>query len=331
MIRALFVILVTLVYTLVVGPPLLIHAILTGNSDPLYRIGRWGTKMAVWLAGARLEVRGLEKVPANRAVVFMANHQSNCDPPALLSVLPRVRGMAKKEFFRIPVLGHGMLGVGFIPVDRRNRERALAAVEEAVKALRAGYSFLVFPEGTRSRDGRLQPFKKGVFVMALKAGVPIVPVSVSGSAKIMRKGEFAIHPGVVRITFHDAVSTEGYTLEDRRKLMDIVRRAVRSGLALEEWPSDVPAGIKGDERPHGFASGGRHEVERLHGFRREDVDGDIVLYGHPEKGSLYTFGDGTWRHVALDAREVYGAGAEDLDKHLTLLESKPRVQPKFPI
>src|SRR5205814_8386122 len=123
--------------------------------------------------------------------------------------------------------------------DRENRQRALEAVEQVAKSLRAGNSFLVFPEGTRSPDGRLQRFKKGVFVMAIKAGAPIVPVSVSGSRKIMPKGEFAIHPGVMRITFHDPVPTEGCTVQDRARIMDAVRRAILSGLAPEEWPVEA--------------------------------------------------------------------------------------------
>ena len=110
-------------------------------------------------------------------MVFMPNHQSNVDPPAALAVLPPVLVMVKREFFRVPILGRAMLLRGFIPVERKHRERAIAAVERAVESLKAGYSFLAYPEGTRSPDGRLQVFKKGVFVMAIKAQAPIVPVS----------------------------------------------------------------------------------------------------------------------------------------------------------
>jgi len=210
--------------------PVVLYALLTGNSDLLYRVGRWGTKMAVWLAGVRLHVRGLEKMPRDRALVYMANHQGNCDPPALISVLPPVLVLVKKELFRIPVLGWGMRLCGYIPVDRHHPERALEAVEKAVEALRMGRSFLVFPEGTRSPDGRLQPF------MAMKAAAPIVPVSVSGSSRIMRKGELTIHPGPLRITFHAPIFTEGHTAAQRGELMRRVRAAILSGLDEDEWP-----------------------------------------------------------------------------------------------
>jgi 1-acyl-sn-glycerol-3-phosphate acyltransferase len=238
MIRAFLVTLVTFAYIVVLGIPLLIYAAIRGNADMVYRIGTLGARMALWLAGARLEIRGLDQIPSHRAVVFMANHQSNCDPPALLAVLPPVLVLVKKEFFRVPILGRGMVACGFISVDRRNREQALEAVEKGVQALKAGKSFLVYPEGTRSPDGRLQRFKKGVFVMAIKAGAPIVPISVSGSNKIMPKGKFVIQPGRVRITFHEPVATEGSAIEDRQSIIDRVRQAILAGLEKNEWPQE---------------------------------------------------------------------------------------------
>jgi len=151
-------------------------------------------------------------------------------------VLPPVLILAKQEFFRVPVLGRAMRLRGFIPVDRKNRERAIQAVAKAVASLKAGHSFLAYPEGTRSPDGRVQTFKKGVFMMALEAGAPIVPISVSGSNKIMRKGKMRIRPGTVRITFHDPIATEGCTVQDRARIMQSVRRAILTGLAPEEQP-----------------------------------------------------------------------------------------------
>ena len=236
MLRAALVSLASLLLILVLGAPMLLYAALSGDTDRLYAVGRFSAGLVLRLAGVRLEVQGREKVPPGRAVVFMPNHQSNVDGPAVFVCLPPVLVLAKKEFFRLPVLGWAMRLQGFIPLDRKNRQRAIQALDEAARALQAGHSFLIFPEGTRSPDGRLQAFKSGGFMMALKSGAPVVPVSISGGRRIMRKGDRAIHPGRIRITFHDPVETAGYQPEERRRLMEAVRRAVLSGLAVEEWP-----------------------------------------------------------------------------------------------
>jgi 1-acyl-sn-glycerol-3-phosphate acyltransferase len=235
MLRALYVSLAAFTMIFVLGIPLLLYAALSRNTDVLYGVGVYCAGLVLRIAGVRLEVRGREKVPVGRAVVFMANHQSNADPPALAATLPPVLFLAKKEAFRIPILGRAMRLRGFVSVDRKNRERAARAIDEAAGALRNGKSFLVYPEGTRSPDGRLQPLRKGVFVMALKAGAPIVPVSVSGATHIMRKGEWAVHSGLIRITLQDPVQTENRSLDDRDQVMEEVRRAILQGLEKEEW------------------------------------------------------------------------------------------------
>lgn len=241
MIRSVSVVLFALVYILVVGAPYLVYTILTGRTDPIYRAGVLGARLTVRLAGVRLEVQGQERIPQDRAVVFMMNHQSNCDPPAIIGLLPPVLILGKAEFFRVPILGQAMRLRGFIPVDRSRREKAIFALEQAAQSLKAGHSFLVFPEGTRSPHGRLLPFKKGVFIMAIKAGAPVVPVSISRSRRIMPKGRFVIRPGVVRITFHDVVETAGCSLENVPAIQSRVREAILSGLAAEEWPLEEVA------------------------------------------------------------------------------------------
>jgi 1-acyl-sn-glycerol-3-phosphate acyltransferase len=236
MARTLLVYAVVIFFILILGPPLLLWSVFTGSTDTLYSVGVFGARTALFVAGVRIMVKGREKIPIGKAVVYMPNHQSNSDPPAVASVLPPVLIMAKEEFFRIPIMGTGMRMRGFIPVDRTNRERAFAAVDQAVVSLKSGHSFLAFPEGTRSRTGHLQYFKKGVFVMAIKAGVPIVPISVSGTNKIMRRGDFRIYPGRVRITIHDPVPTLGCNIADRSRVAEQVRRAIISGLLPEEQP-----------------------------------------------------------------------------------------------
>ena len=241
MFRAVLAVLVASAYIVFLGAPLLIYAVLTGDTDPVYWAGCAGARATLRAGGIRLDVFGLEKVPAGRAVVYMSNHQSNIDPPAIVGVLPPVLVLGKQEFFRVPILGRAMRLRGFIPIDRRNRARAIAAVEEAAKSLQTGKSFLVFPEGTRSPDGRLGPFKKGAFMMAIKGGTPIVPISISGAFKVMAKGRFAIRPGRVRITFHDPVPTEGLTLDDRGRITERVRQAILSGLGPDEQPAERAA------------------------------------------------------------------------------------------
>lgn len=125
--------------------------------------------------------------------------------------------IAKKEFFRVPILGRGMVLRGFIPIDRKNRAQAIEAIEAGARALKAGHSFLIFLEGTRSPDGRLQGFKKGAFIMAMKARAPIVPISISASARVMPKGKFEIHHGVVRVTVHDPVPNRRVLVGRRRQ------------------------------------------------------------------------------------------------------------------
>lgn len=237
MIRSACVVCFALFYIFVIGAPLLVYTLLSGNTDLIYRAGVLGATMTVRLAGARLEVIGREKIERTRAVVFMANHQSNCDPPALIGLLPPVLILGKQEFFRVPILGLAMRLRGFIPVDRRSREKSIQAINHAADSLSAGRSFLTFPEGTRSPDGRLLPFKKGVFIMAMKAGAPIQPVSISGSRKVMPKGKVAMRAGKVKITFHDLLVTTGTT--EIGAYQDAVRKAILSGLAEEEWPADL--------------------------------------------------------------------------------------------
>src|SRR5262249_50550098 len=134
--------------------------------------------------------------------------------------------------------GAAMLLCGFVPVDRTNRDQARKATEQAVELLKRGSSFAGFPEGTRSPDGRLQPFKKGLFVMAIKAGALVVPISVSCGSRIMPKGKFTIHPGVVRVTIHEPIRAASFTLERRDELSGLARQAILKGLDPEEWPPD---------------------------------------------------------------------------------------------
>lgn len=188
------------------------------------------------IVGVRVRLEGLENIPSG-ACVFVANHVSNVDPIALFPNIPRrLSVLAKKEFFRIPILSLGMRLAKFVPVDRSDREAAIASVDTAVDCLREGFSFAIFAEGTRSSDGRLRQFMKGAAVMAIDAQVPIVPVSIVGTYKLMKKGAWSIRPGIVTIRFGDPISTIGYEYEQRNELIAHVRDAVAKGLPPEQQP-----------------------------------------------------------------------------------------------
>jgi 1-acyl-sn-glycerol-3-phosphate acyltransferase len=188
------------------------------------------------LGGVRVRATGLENIPAG-VCIFVANHTSNIDPPAVAGVIPRrVALLAKKEVFRVPVLAQALQRAQFIPVDRADRGAAMESVEAALQNLRAGVSYLIFPEGTRSPDGRLRPFKKGSFVMAIRAGMPVVPVAVVGAHKLMSKGSVALRAGEVEVRFGAPVDSRGLALERRDQLVGRVQAAVAAMLPAEQLP-----------------------------------------------------------------------------------------------
>ena len=186
--------------------------------------------MGFALAGIRLHVLGREHLQAG--AVYACNHSSNIEPPAVFLALkplfPGVRVLYKAELRALPVLVWVFDAAGFVPVERANRSQSWPAVDRAARALTAGASFVVFPEGTRSRTGELLPFKKGGFVMAIKAQAPVVPVAVSGGRDAMRKGSPLIRPVTVTVEFCPRVDTSGLTLDDRDRLVAAVREAIAS-------------------------------------------------------------------------------------------------------
>lgn len=235
-IRTVIVGVVLALHTLVLGPVLILHALLTGSVDLLYRVGLAGVLFAMRAAGVRVRVEGLENIPPG-VCVFVANHTSNADPPAVVGAIPRrVALLAKREIFRVPIVASALRLASFVPVDRANREAALASVEKTIEHLRKGVSFLIYPEGTRSPDGRLRPFKKGSFVMTIRAGVPLVPVAVIGAHRVQRKGELAIHPGEILVKFLPAVETSSYTAEQRDALIARVHAAIAGALPSDQQP-----------------------------------------------------------------------------------------------
>jgi 1-acyl-sn-glycerol-3-phosphate acyltransferase len=228
-------------YTLLAAPPGLLLAIAFNWKGLLFDLGHIGAWMALRLAGIQYEVLGLEHVPRSRAVVFCSNHQSNVDPPVLYQALHRrLHILYKAELSRLPLLGRAFVIGGFIPVDRSNREQAFASIAQGVESLRAGNSFLIFPEGTRSRTRELLPFKKGGFRMAIEAGAPIVPVAIEGGRAAMRRGSRLVWPARITVRIGEPLETVGLTVAARDELIDTTRARIAALLAENSDPP--PAG-----------------------------------------------------------------------------------------
>ncbi len=193
----------------------------------------WG-RFLCRLAGVRVRVEGLENLEPGRPVILAANHQSQFDIMALQGYLDAdFRWMAKEELFRVPVWGTAMRRAGYIPVDRSHGKAAMKSLVEAARRIAEGTSVIIFPEGTRSPDGRLQPFKAGAMVLAIKAGVPLVPVAISGTHRILPKGKLLAQPGRATIRVGKPLSTEGYTSKDKQKLAERLEREVAALLEME--------------------------------------------------------------------------------------------------
>jgi 1-acyl-sn-glycerol-3-phosphate acyltransferase len=226
-------------YVLIAGTIGLVIAIPLRLKGLLYELGHVGVMLALGISGIRYRVVGRERIPGDRAVVFCANHQSNVDPPVLFRALHRrLHILFKAELRKIPVLGYAFEVGGFVAVARDNRAASMASIEQAARSIQSGNSFLIFPEGTRSKTNELLPFKKGGFIMALKAQAPIVPVAVTGGRAAMRKGSAIIRPVTVTVRVGEPVETAGLTLQDRDRLIETVRERiealVRESRAVEE-------------------------------------------------------------------------------------------------
>jgi 1-acyl-sn-glycerol-3-phosphate acyltransferase len=240
MIRAAFISIFLSLYILIVGPPLLLYTLITRHVDPLYWAGVNGVMFFVRCVGVRVHVKGLERIP-KETCIFAANHTSSADAPAVVWSIPRrIAILLKKSLFEYPIVGQAFHLAHFIPVDRFHRDSAITSLEKATESLRNGQSFLIYPEGTRSPDGRLQEFKKGTSVMAIKAGVPIVPVACSNAHRIMEKRKLNITPGDILVEFLEPINSSEYSLEQRDALNDRLHDELAAGLPPDQRPIGFP-------------------------------------------------------------------------------------------
>ncbi|MFN8008656.1 MAG: lysophospholipid acyltransferase family protein [Terriglobia bacterium] len=238
MIRTLLVLVVVFGYALGVGSICALIARFRGDPHLLYQAGRWIIGVGLQLAGIQIKLSGKENILPGQNFIFLANHQSYCDPPALVYSIPLdVRLILKKELRRLPLIGYILHLGGFVFIDRKDRRQSVEAMKQAVRQLASKESFLIYPEGTRTRTGKMGPFKKGPFMMAIESGVPIIPISVSGSYLIMPPHRFKITPGKISIRFHPSIQTKGLSLADRGTLTEQIWNTIASGLANSEYDS----------------------------------------------------------------------------------------------
>ena len=208
--------------------PFIIFCMLTGVRQPLVAVGLWAMRVSRLILGIKTEASGLEWIGPGSPYVFMPNHASFLDGPLVMLFIPgAARVILKKSVLRIPIVGTAMRFVGFVPVDRRGLEGGKKSIARAASLMKKkGYSFLIFPEGTRTRDGRPGPFHRGGFFLALESGAPIIPVTISGSRELMPKGQWFARRGTVKAVFHEPVPVAGYSVETIGDLMEIVRAAI---------------------------------------------------------------------------------------------------------
>jgi 1-acyl-sn-glycerol-3-phosphate acyltransferase len=204
-----------------------VFAYITPDENVIHRVANIWAKMLLTLTNIRVEIIGAENVLMERPQIFMANHQSDFDIFIVLAHLHgQFRWIVKKELFNIPLFGKAMRNAGYIEIDRQSRERAMMSLEEAARKIREGKSVMSFPEGTRSKDGKIKPFKQGMFYLAIKSGVPIVPISIIGAGEIMPKRSLVIKPGKIIMVIDRPVDVSGYSIETRQDLIDRIQNII---------------------------------------------------------------------------------------------------------
>jgi 1-acyl-sn-glycerol-3-phosphate acyltransferase len=230
MIRTTYITLFVVLTTIFWGTIAIIISFFSRTGNPVHLIARiWGRGI-LFASRIKVTVNGLANIDPSQSYIFMSNHQSNFDIPVLLAYLPvQFRWLAKAELFKIPIFGRAMRAAGYVKIDRFNQKSAFESLNEAARKMKNGVSVMIFPEGTRSRDGNIRPFKKGGFIMAIDSKVPIVPVILQGTWTIMEKSSLRINTGEVSLNIETPIATSGYTRDNKDDLIESVRAVICEG------------------------------------------------------------------------------------------------------
>lgn len=227
MIRALFIVTVGIAITAFMSGCSVAFGFITSDENMVHRVANIWAKMLLAVANTKVEIIGAENILMGKPQIFMANHQSDFD---ILIVLAHLKGqfrwIVKKELFQIPLFGKAMQSAGYIEIDREDREKAMMSIDKAAMKIGEGKSVMSFPEGTRSKDGKIKPFKQGMFYLAIKSGVPIVPISIIGAGEIMPKRSLHIKPGKITMVIDKPIDVTEYSLENRQELIDRVQNII---------------------------------------------------------------------------------------------------------
>ncbi len=235
MIKTALVILYTIPVTGILGMLAALTAFFSKTGNVPHKIAILWAKSILFVSNVKVHVSGASNIDPEKSYIFMANHQSNFDILALFAGLPvQFRWLAKAELFRIPIFAQGMKGCGYICIDRSNREAAFQSIREAADKIRNGVSVMIFPEGTRSRDGKLLPFKKGGFVLAMDSGVPIVPMVITGSLSVMPKKQLRIKSGHIFLEILKPIDNASLEIKNKDELLQVVRQAILEELTRKE-------------------------------------------------------------------------------------------------
>jgi len=217
--------------TLILSPPLILISLIVSSGRPAYRIMVWWNRAVSTCMGLSFSLHGADKIVPGTSYIVTPNHQGNADILALVATLPlRFRWVIKKELLKIPLFGQALGGTGAISIDRSDSQKAVKSLQEGTEKLKGGWSVLIYPEGTRSSDENLQPFKKGPFMMAVQTGIPILPVTCNGAFRVLPKKTIVFRSGHIEVRVGDPILTEGLTEQDVPALMEKTRKAILENL-----------------------------------------------------------------------------------------------------